>query len=34
MRYEDGLTGLEMGSNVADLEGLYGLSNSIMVTRN
>jgi len=34
MRYEDGLTGLEMGSNVADLEGLYGLSNSITVTRN
>ncbi len=33
MRYEDGLTGLEMGNNVADLEGLYGLSNSIMVTR-
>jgi len=34
MRYEDGLTGLEAGNNVADLEGLYGLSNSIMVTRN
>ena len=34
MRYEDGLTGLEMGSNVDDLEGLYGLSNSITVTRN
>ncbi|RNC92797.1 MAG: hypothetical protein ED555_01300 [Allomuricauda sp.] len=34
MRYEDGLTGLAMGNNVADLEGLYGLSNSITVTRN
>lgn len=34
MRYEDGLTGLEAGNNIADLEGLYGLSNSIMVTRN
>ncbi len=34
MRYEDGLTGLAAGNNVADLEGLYGLSNSIMVTRN
>ncbi|MET1257878.1 hypothetical protein ABV409_00965 [Flagellimonas sp. DF-77] len=33
MRYEDGLTGLMAGNNVADLEGLYGLSNSIMVTR-
>lgn len=34
MRYEEGLTGLEAGNNVADLEGLYGLSNSIQVTRN
>ncbi|UJH68277.1 hypothetical protein [Allomuricauda sp. SCSIO 65647] len=34
MRYEDGLTGLAMGNNVADLEGLYGLSNAITVTRN
>ena len=34
MRYEDGLSGLAMGNNVEDLEGLYGLSNSIMVTRN
>ncbi len=34
MRYEDGLTGLAMGNNVADLQGLYGLSNSITVTRN
>jgi len=34
MRYEDGLMGLAMGNNVDDLEGLYGLSNSIMVTRN
>ncbi|MEN1785219.1 MAG: hypothetical protein AAGF77_08785 [Bacteroidota bacterium] len=34
MRYEEGLMGLQPGSNVADLEGLYGLSNSISVTRN
>lgn len=34
MRFEDGLTGLAAGNNVDDLEGLYGLSNSIMVTRN
>ena len=34
LRYEDGLTGLEAGMNVADLQGLYGLSNSIRVTRN
>ncbi len=34
MRYEDGLSGLAAGNNVSDLEGLYGLSNSIMVTRN
>ena len=35
MRYENGLTGLEMGSNIMmDLEGLYGLSNGIRVTRN
>ena len=34
MRYEDDLTGLAPGNNVEDLEGLYGLSNSIMVTRN
>jgi hypothetical protein len=34
MRYEDGLTGLETGNNVSDLEGLFGLSNSITVTRN
>ena len=32
--YEEGLTGLEAGNNVSDLEGPYGLSNSIMVTRN
>ncbi len=32
--YEDGLTGLMAGENVADLEGFYGLSNSITVTRN
>ncbi|MDT0605584.1 hypothetical protein [Croceitalea rosinachiae] len=34
MRYEDGLTGLMMGNNVSGLEGFYGLSNSITVTRN
>lgn len=34
MRYEDGLSGLMTGNNVEDLEGLYGLSNSIMVMRN
>lgn len=34
MRYEDGLTGLEAGNNISDLMGLYGLSNSITVTRN
>ncbi|GGG53883.1 hypothetical protein GCM10011414_24490 [Croceivirga lutea] len=34
MRYEDGLTGLEMGNNISELQGLYGLSNSITVTRN
>ncbi|KAA3637327.1 MAG: T9SS C-terminal target domain-containing protein [Bacteroidetes bacterium] len=31
--YEDGLTGLEMGNNVADLMGCYDLSNAITVTR-
>ncbi|MEQ8711387.1 MAG: hypothetical protein RIC80_00120 [Cyclobacteriaceae bacterium] len=33
LTYEDGITGLEMGMNTADLEGFYGLSNSITVTR-
>ena len=33
LRYEDGLTGLEVGTNVSEFEGLFGLSNSIMVTR-
>ncbi|MGW9685368.1 hypothetical protein [Flagellimonas sp. 2504JD1-5] len=32
--YEEGLTGLEAGNNVSDLEGDYALSNSITVTRN
>lgn len=32
--YEPGLTGLEAGNNVSDLQGFYGLSNSITVTRN
>lgn len=34
LRYEDGLTGLMMGNNVSELDGFYGLSNSITVTRN
>jgi len=34
IRYEDGLTGLEAGMNANDLVGAFGLSNSIMVTRN
>lgn len=34
MRYEDGLVNLEMGRNISELEGLYGLSNSIAVSRN
>ncbi|MDC6365773.1 hypothetical protein [Allomuricauda sp. AC10] len=34
LTYEDGLTGLEAGNNVSDLDGNYALSNSIMVTRN
>ncbi|MBT8181525.1 MAG: hypothetical protein KJO53_08045 [Eudoraea sp.] len=34
MTYADGLTGLEAGNNVSDLEGAYALSNSITVTRN
>ena len=33
LRYEDGLEGLEMGANVAEFEGLFGLSNSIEVVR-
>ena len=32
--YEPGLTGLEAGNNVSDLDGIYALSNSITVTRN
>lgn len=34
MRYEDGLMGLELNNDVANLQGLYGLSNSITVNRN
>ncbi|WP_350285041.1 hypothetical protein [uncultured Croceitalea sp.] len=34
LTYEEGLTGLMAGNNVADLEGFYGLSNSLTVTRN
>ncbi|WP_136466148.1 spondin domain-containing protein [Flagellimonas onchidii] len=34
LTYEDGLSGLEAGENVADFDGNYALSNSIMVTRN
>ena len=33
IRYEDGLTGLEMGLNVADLDGCYDLSNPISIDR-
>ncbi|ADV49634.1 hypothetical protein Celal_2343 [Cellulophaga algicola DSM 14237] len=33
VRYEDGLTGAEVGMNANDLEGCFSLSNSIMVTR-
>lgn len=33
IRYEDGLTGLEVGGIVGDLEGCYDLSNPIEVTR-
>ena len=32
--WQDGLTGLEMGNNVSELEGFYALSNSITVNRN
>ncbi|MEL6557906.1 MAG: hypothetical protein AAFQ94_06965 [Bacteroidota bacterium] len=32
--YQDGLTGLEMGNNVSDLNGTYALSNSLTVNRN
>ena len=34
LSYEDGLVGLEMGMNAADLEGCFSLSNSIAVERN
>ncbi len=34
LTYEEGLSGLMAGNNVSDLEGFYGLSNSITVTRN
>jgi len=34
IRYEDGLTGLAAGQNVADLAGCYDLSNAVTVTRN
>lgn len=33
IRYEDGLTGLDMGANVADLDGCFDLSNPILVDR-
>ncbi len=32
--YEEGIVGLEAGSNAANLNGFFALSNSIMVTRN
>ena len=31
--YEPGLTGLEAGNNVSDLQGFYALSNSLTVNR-
>lgn len=34
LRFEDGLQGAEVGMNANDLEGCFGLSNSITVTRN
>ncbi len=34
LSYEDGLTGLSMGSNASDLQGCFSLSNSIEVIRN
>jgi hypothetical protein len=34
LRFEDGLTGAEMGMNANDLQGYFSLSNSITVTRN
>nr|WP_321236706.1 hypothetical protein [uncultured Psychroserpens sp.] len=34
LRYEDGLTGAEMGMNASNLGGCFSLSNSITVTRN
>ena len=33
VRYEDGLMGLDMGSNIADLDGCFDLSNPILVER-
>ena len=33
LRYEEGLTGLEVGTNVSEFDGLFGLSNSIEVVR-
>lgn len=32
--YEDGLTGLSVDQNISDLSGIYGISNTIQVTRN
>ena len=34
LRYEDGLIGAEVGENANNLDGIFSLSNSIMVTRN
>ena len=34
LRFEDGLQGAEVGMNANDLQGCFGLSNSITVTRN
>lgn len=34
LRYEDGIQGLEPGANANNLQGIFSLSNSIIVTRN
>ena len=34
LSYDDGLQGLEVGANVSDIQGCYGLSNPISVFRN
>ncbi|MDH3651463.1 MAG: hypothetical protein OEQ53_17405, partial [Saprospiraceae bacterium] len=34
LSYADGIDGLELGANTADLDGCFSLSNSVIVTRN